>query len=363
MSGVKRIDWYTDGIIQRAKEMCRAGARKGKKKSEEIGKMIIYVKEYKNALTVAMIKVWIKQEIQVVAYCGESTLDDDYVVVSKYDKEMRLYGTARVIEYEDLFDHITQCMLCELKYNYDYYYLRNALTEAKKDHIDTIISGSSYGVHGIDRKQLVSAVNLSLISQDLYYSIKGIEAVCNDNEHIKNIVICCSYYYFYSDISMSETELPRVSNVYYPLFGDLHNALCLPLKNDFSVRSKIIDVERVTQIYSIYEYNKYYYNEERPETEFAVKKWCDKNKTWQQLSEEERVKAGKERAQDHNKAIKYEKTYKENLMLLKKLSQYCEEKQINLIFVVAPASKYYREALVKKYKEDFYNALNNIGGG
>ena len=116
------------------------------------------------------------------------------------------------------------------------------------------------------------------------------------------------------------------------------------------------------QLYSIFEYNNYYYNEERPVADFAVKKWSDKNKTWQQLSEEERVKAGKERAQDHNKAIKYEKTYKENLILLKELSQYCEEKQINLIFVVAPASKYYRDALLKKYKEDFYNALNMAGG-
>ena len=87
---------------------------------EGIGKMIIYVKEYKNVLTVSTIKVWIKHEIPVVAYCGESTLDDDYVVVSKYDKEMPLYGMASVIEYEDLFDRITQCILNELKYNYDY---------------------------------------------------------------------------------------------------------------------------------------------------------------------------------------------------------------------------------------------------
>lgn len=49
------------------------------------------------------------------------------------------------------------------------------MQEAKKDNIDTIISGSSYGLHGMDRSQLTTGVDLSLLSQDLHYSVKGIE--------------------------------------------------------------------------------------------------------------------------------------------------------------------------------------------
>ena len=325
---------------------------------------IIYVKEFRY-LTVNTVKEWVKHEYNVVTYHEEITSYNDYVVVSRGDEKKNIYGNAVVIIYEDFFGSIVQCMTAELTYNYDYYYLNNALQESKRDYIDTIITGSSYGLHGIDGEQLVSATNLSLPSQDLYYSIKGIEAVCRENKNIKNVVICCSYYYLYSDLSMSkaESELSRISKVYYPLFSDLHNALYLPLKKSFLIRSRIVDVQELMELYSISEYNKFYFNENRQMSNFAVKEWDDVSKSWQQLSEGERMEAGAKRARKHNEANKYPNTYKENVLLIDRLSKYCEEKNINLVVMVTPVSKYYREVSLKKYKEDFYQALNKAGGG
>lgn len=327
--------------------------------------MIVYVKELADCLTVDTLRVWIKDEILVCPYKGEDTAFADYVIVSKNDANTDIVGDATMLVYEDFFERFTNNILEELGYNYNYYYLYNAIQEGKKDHIDTIITGSSYGLHGIDRSQLTTAVNLSLLSQDLYFSIKGIEEVCAANKNIKNIVLCCSYYYFYSDLSKTQcdSELARVSKVYYPLFHDLHNALYLPPKYYNKLpASKIIDVEKVMQLYSFAEYERCYFYEERPMHRFAVKEWEDKTKRWQQLSEEERILAGEKRAVNHNGSINYKATYKENQMLMEILSQYCEERQINLIVLVTPVSKYYRAASLPQFKEDFYHVLDNVSG-
>lgn len=327
--------------------------------------MILYVKEFADCLSIEKIREWIKNEIPICVYNGENTSFDDYVLVSKNDEKTGVIGEATILEYEDLFERVSNSLLEELKYNYNYYYLNCAIQEGKKSTIDTIITGSSYGLHGIDRSQLKTAVNLSLLSQDLYFSVKGIEEVCEANPNIKNIVLCCSYYYFYSDLSKTqcESELGRVSKVYYPLFHDLHNAIYLPPKYYNKLpASKIIDVEKMMQFYAFTEYEKCYFYEQRPTYKFAVKEWDDKEKNWQQLSEEERTLAGEKRAVNHNGNINYIKTYQENQMIMEKLSQYCEERQINLIVLVTPISKYYRAASLPEFKEDFYHVLDSVSG-
>lgn len=326
--------------------------------------MIVYIKEYPGKLTQSTVRVWIKDFIPVSLYNGECTSYQDYVIISKYDNHKNITGDATILIYEDFFESFSQNILEEINYNYDYYYLYNALEEAKNNTaIDTIITGSSYGLFGIDQS-LPSSVNLSLMSQDLYYSVMGIKDVCEYNHNIKNIVLCCSYYYLYSDLSMTQnpTEISRISKVYYPLFHDLHNTLHLPPKINFLPESKLIDIHKVIQLFSREEYVNHYFNNERPKTRFATKVWDDISKTWQQLSEENRKQAGIIRADLHNSGIKYVNSFKENERILENLSQYCDEKKINLVILSTPISSYYREASLPQYKEDFYRVLNNIQG-
>ena len=299
--------------------------------------MIVYIKEYPGKLTQSTVRVWIKDFIPVSLYNGECTSYQDYVIISKYDNHKNITGDATILIYEDFFESFSQNILEEINYNYDYYYLYNALEEAKNNTaIDTIVTGSSYGLFGIDQS-LPSSVNLSLMSQDLYYSVMGIKDVCEYNHNIKNIVLCCSYYYLYSDLSMTQnpTEISRISKVYYPLFHDLHNTLHLPPKINFLPESKLIDIHKVIQLFSREEYVNHYFNNERPKTRFATKVWDDISKTWQQLSEENRKQAGIIRADLHNSGIKYVNSFKENERILENLSQYCDEKKINLVETVS----------------------------
>ena len=131
--------------------------------------------------------------------------------------------------------------------NYDYCFLKNALIEAKE--CETIVVGSSYARFGIEEKILSKkAKNLSLPSQDIYYAAKISRHISNTNLSLKDVFIGCSYYYFYSDVSRSrsDSERKQVSDVYYPIFGDAHNALVLKSREEFS-KSNVFDVGKIME--------------------------------------------------------------------------------------------------------------------
>ena len=44
------------------------------------------------------------------------------------------------------------------------------------------------------------------------------------------------------------------------------------------------------------------------------------------------------------------------------LSQYCQERNLNLIMLVTPISRYYRDYSLHEFKNSFYNLLEGISG-
>lgn len=195
--------------------------------------MTIWVKEVPKILTVKHIEIWVKKEVNVKVFHTCNTLEtSDLIILSKYDLTNRSDFLPFIpIIYEDLMDILFANVNKEIEDDYNYYYLKEALKQGTAPSIDTIISGSSYGLFGIDHSMLEHEVNLALYSQDLYYSLKGILAVYKANPQISTIVLCVSYYYFYSDLSQTQSsELRRITDVYYPLFQDMHNAKLLARK-------------------------------------------------------------------------------------------------------------------------------------
>ena len=266
--------------------------------------------------------------------------------------------------FEELIESISKNVLREINCNYDYYHLKKALELGKKETVDTLIAGSSYGLLGIDERQLTTAVNLSLPSQDLYYAARGVYEVCAANSKLKNVVLCYGWYSFYSDLSraQSEDELAKVSNVYYPIYGDMHNCALLPPGRKLLDLSDIFDMENIAQLYFAGEYEKMYFNERRLRKLVAVREWEDKSKDWYELSEEEKHAAAKKRAERHNKSIAHEDSLCENSRIVRQLSEFCQLRGINLILVVAPATKWYRKYLHKGFRDVAVKILNEAEG-
>lgn len=328
--------------------------------------MKVYVKELENVLLIDNIKNFMKNTIELKKYNSQDALNtNDILLVSQQDAMTGLEELQeQIVIYEEVFNRIIGSVFKEYQYNGDYYFYKNAIKKAKEPATKTLISGSSYGLLGIEEAMLDGAVNLSLTSQDLYYSIQTIYEICKANRHIKNIIICCSYYYLYSDLSKSQNadSQARVAKIYNSILGDAHNAVVVPPATNFLMDSCIFDVERIMKMYSEGEYRKHYFNSNRPRRNFALRLWENKTKDWVQLSETEQEVAAKERTRLHNKNQRYQLTFAENVELLTGLLGFCEEKGINLILTVAPATKPYRDGMWNGYKEIFYEIINSIEG-
>ena len=269
-----------------------------------------------------------------------------------------------VIIFEQILQEVYTRVYQEYYNNHDYYYLKNALQDAQNANITTLISGSSYGAFGIDLAYIDNAVNLSSISQDLYYSTKLLCQACKSNNNIRNIVLCVGHYCFFSDLSLTKnvTELQRISKVYYPLLQDSHNCLILPPKEDYSVQSNIVNFEQILKSFSISDYQEGFFNKKRPRRQCATVVWDAVHKSWSELSSEEKENAGRTRAESHNKNINRVASFNENVGLFQKFVYFCNDKGINLLLTAMPASSQYRKYLMKEYKEIFYSVLDNVDG-
>lgn len=205
---------------------------------------------------------------------------------------------------------------------------------------------------------------MGMISQDLYFTLKELYEVCAQNPNIKNIVLVSGMYYWYSDLSKTrnEYELQRVTKVYKQLYNDIHNCNVLVPREYHLFDSNFLDAEKILDIYSEMEYSSGYFNERRPRANFQTRVWERKKVDWHDLSEEERWEAGKKRAQMHNDNKKYTSTFQENTQLLQEFLRFCNEKDIDAIVVIPPATKYYRAALDGSYREELVGVLESAYG-
>lgn len=329
--------------------------------------MKVWVKELSEYLTEDMVRSIIKKNVSLFIFTPETEVDVvDCVIVSKQDK-MSEWPLCNIIIYEEVLEKIYSNIEQEYRkqYTYNRYYLENALLKARTQKVKNIFTGSSYGLYGIDDHVLgTDGINLSLHSQDLYYSTKGIYEVWKDNKNVKNIILCIGYYYFFSDLSKTQNseEIRKVSTTYWPVFRDAHNCFIMPAEESTLFKSEIFDIVKMFRQYSLSEFQKGYWNDKRKRQAWASKLWKDKTKNWVDLSETEKDQAGQERATLHNKNRKRESTLRENTRLFEEFVSFCSQNQINLLVVVTPASRYYRTYADKEFEEIFYRILNGMDG-
>lgn len=327
--------------------------------------MKVWVKECSGDFNLKMVSRWVRKGISVESLTERAEIAaNDIVLYSANDKTV-IKGQLpdNAVLFENVFQPLTVSATRELTYNFDLYYLQQALARAKQARTETIITGSSYCLFGIDPKQLSREVNLGMTSQDLYYALRGVYEVCAHNSNIKNVVLISGTYYLYSDLSKTrnESEILRVAKVYEPLFGDLHNCNLLAPRERHLSHSNFLDAERILEVFSEMEYERGYFNEERPRTNFQTGTW-ERNADWHDLSEQERWEAGKERAKMHNGNKKYVATFLENRQLLQEFLHFCGERGINAVVVIPPATKYYRAALDQTYKDELVAFLESAQG-
>ena len=119
------------------------------------------------------------------------------------------------------------------------------------------------------------------------------------------------------------------------------------------MQGNLIDLEKVITTYATADYKDGFFNEKRPRNRCATVVWNAVSKSWSELSAEEKDKAGKTRAESHNKIIKHTASFNENLSVFQDFVYFCNDRGINLLLTAMPASSQYLKYLTPEYKNIF----------
>ncbi len=248
-----------------------------------------------------------------------------------------------------------------LKENYDYLYLSSRFMYKKNRRI--IVTGSSHGLLGIDIYRIGSekAVNISMHSQDVYYSGLSVEEYLNLNH---NSIQCCvmvfGYYTPFQDLSRAGNISDYIiKRVFWPIYHDSHH---LRLNNhdlDEYLWENMPDEameyksEIKTSAVEVLKYREQYINDiNSREPYYALKK------KWRYLDCDEKDQYGKKRAAQHNKHTQYEESYNENIMHVRRIKKIVNDNGGEMIIIIPPYSKAYYKYLNKemiKKAHDFFS--------
>ncbi|MGL5756418.1 MAG: hypothetical protein ACRCYC_13895 [Paraclostridium sp.] len=324
-----------------------------------INHKIVYIEnidEYKN-----LYKQHDNSQINILIYSEESQVCD-------LDLDFKLYFND-VVYYDKTMNYMFDISNKIYYSNYDYNYLLKSLEKSKDKDIETIVVGNSYPLTGINTNLLVSkSISLALSSQDLYYSYKLAKLAIDNNKSIKRCIIGGGYYLVNHDLSKSKSDysVNLIKNTYYPILKDKHNLEvvdCIELLNIEKVlNDKVLEytfnLENLDYYFKdlIYRDNNGYFNINFKREMNSILRGTKLS----DISELEKYRLGKERANQHNKLSSYSQTKEEYKCIFNQFINFLKEKNIEPIIVVFPNTKYYSEFLNKEYECEFYKILNEI---
>lgn len=275
----------------------------------------------------------------------------------------------RIYNYNDLYNNIlTSCQTIYFT-NYDYNFLKAELRRCLTEKFETLIVGNSYSLCGIENELLnTKSFNLSMHSQDLYYSYKLAKECIENNKNIKKCIIGVGHYTLYNDLSKCKGEYQTniMKNVYVPLLKDKHNScnadtsINLHLNNLLydSLIEKIFDLDELESFIccEIHKLNPKYF----ATPEIRKKMSYLRGRRLSELSYNEKVSLCEQRISTHNNFIKYNETYREYTDILKEFLELLKNNNIEPILIYFPLTKIYLEKINQQMRETFYETINSL---
>ncbi|WP_440113457.1 hypothetical protein [Paenibacillus sp. QZ-Y1] len=273
-----------------------------------------------------------------------------------------------VISYKKLVQELISNFVNKKYYsNYDYYYLSKNMKRNTDSEI--LAAGSSYSMFGISERSFgKSVLNLSLASQDLYYSHKIVKEALKYNRNIKYCIIGMSYYSFHYDLSRSKKEAEkRINKVYYPIFKDSHH---FEVKESFTLSDMNFDDNNLSFLYHFI-FNKIKLDQTIVDAVIVHDSYFNNNINrelfsllgkvrLEDMDLPQKVAVGQQRAEQHNQLLVHNKTVEENTNVLRNLINYLNEKRITPIIVAFPATEYYQNFINPEFKTVFYDVMNSL---
>lgn len=158
---------------------------------------VCYVNEH--FANIQALRLFLKEDVEIrINDTGEVGEKEIYIANADETK----FRPENVMVWDEQFINFYKYAMEEWSRNYDGCYIQNALNDARKNYYEAVVVGSSYARFGVEEGLFgIRCKNLASSSQDLYYACKIAKDVCEANRRIKKVILGCSYYYFYSDLS------------------------------------------------------------------------------------------------------------------------------------------------------------------
>jgi hypothetical protein len=318
-----------------------------------------------------LLKMFVKSTVNIKAIkCIEDLKSEDLLIISNEyaNCEQLVKDSPNILIWEKIYRQFYNYSINRYMSNYDFYHLKYSLKKAIKPDIESIVVGSSYALFGVEESILNSpCVNLALASQDIYYATLIGQYVINKNKNIKKVFIGTGYYYFYSDLSLTQgSEIMRIADIYYPIFGDRHNCKDLPKsQNTILNEDEIFNIEKIVDIFcnELFEEVKgEYFTDARDRFKLRMVFRGTWDQKWFELDDILQEESAYERVKSHNKAIMYLDSYKENINILNSFVSFCNKRKVKVYMMAFPSTRFYKKYLLKDYKESYMSALNSIDG-
>lgn len=253
--------------------------------------------------------------------------------------------------------------------NYDYNYLMKSLEKSKDTDIETLVVGNSYPLTGIDMNLITpKGISLALSSQDLYYSYQLAKVAIENNKNIKTCIIGGGYYLVNHDLSKARSEysVSMVKNTYYPILKDKHNSETVETIEILNLE-KVLKDKIIEYIFNLtildYYFKDLIFRDNNGYFNLNFKREMNSmlgGIKLSEISESEKYRLGKIRANQHNKLSNYKQTTKEYNQIFNEFICYLHEKNVKPIIIVFPNTRYYSEFLNESYEREFYNIINKI---
>ena len=243
-----------------------------------------------------------------------------------------------------------------LNKHYEYCYLESMHYMNTIQNTDTIITGLSYGLDGIESSRLSGrALNFSMHAQDLYYDFKHIKKAVSDSaSSIVQCVITLGYYSLFYDLSLSSNKW-KCLGTYMPLFGDTHYANY----ENIQIADMNYSKECVGFYRQFFEESRSFYGRAilREHTKSAM---VTQKGSWQNMSASERDLEAYQLTEKHNRHIRHINTYQENVTILNEMIGFLSERGIRPVIVILPTSKEYIKYINPQYKEVILEQLEKL---
>lgn len=314
-------------------------------------------------------------DINVKCPASENILICDKINLNALENNTLLNNFVNIFIYEDFYEMLINAFnnikfIYKERYNnnYDYNFLNTRLNLLKKDDSTKIlITGLSYALMGLDENLFkYKACNLSLSSQDLYYSYKLSKDIISFNDNIKCCVIGLSYYSLHFDLSLCGEAAMRINPVYLPLLGDSHNFKTAKesFPNEEYLLSNYLNTE-ITQLFNSNEIENIFKNilyEELSKNYFNSDITRESiTGTYQYIGvspEFQRDSLGAFRGTHHNNLLVHSHTVDENTTLLGEFLSFLNKRKIQPLLCVFPFTSYYEKYFSKDFSINFYKCIN-----